>query len=83
MTTSRGWNTWFADETVIRLNDDGSGEIRFFWKYFGNDQVTIEDGGKILEAIPNRRPVFQWSPGEQPTTVAIDLEPHREGEKSS
>jgi uncharacterized protein YndB with AHSA1/START domain len=79
ISTAQGWNAWFTDDTSLEINPDGTGEIRMRWTNFGSEQVTIEDGGRILEAVPNQKFVFQWSPGEQSSTVTINLEPYRDG----
>lgn len=75
LTTGEGWDAWFTDETTVDLD----GEIRLRWKEFGPEKENVEDGGPVLEAVPNESFVFQWSPGEGMTTVALRLEPNREG----
>ncbi|HEX7064099.1 MAG TPA: SRPBCC domain-containing protein [Bacillales bacterium] len=75
LTTGEGWNAWFTDETTVDL-DAG---IRLRWKEFGPKKEDVEDGGPVLKAVPNESFVFQWSPGEGVTTVALELEPFREG----
>ncbi|RFB11398.1 SRPBCC domain-containing protein [Bacillus sp. HNG] len=79
ISTSHGWNAWFTDDTSLEISPDGTGEIRLRWKNFGCENVNIEDRGKILEATPNKKFVFQWSPGEQNTTVTFTLEPYKDG----
>lgn len=79
ISTSQGWNAWFTDETSLVINPDGTGDLRLRWTNFSSENETIEDGGKILEAIPNKRFVFQWSPGEQSSTVTFNFEPYKEG----
>ncbi|MBH0168267.1 SRPBCC family protein [Fictibacillus sp. 18YEL24] len=79
ISTAQGWNGWFTDETSLEIYPDGTGEIRMRWLNFGSENVTIEDGGSILEAIPNQKFVFQWSPGEQSSTVTIKLKPYKDG----
>lgn len=79
VSTSQGWNAWFTDDTSLEIKPDGTGEIRFRWTNFGSGNVSIEDGGKILEAIPNKRFVFQWSPGEKSSTVTFKFEPYKDG----
>lgn len=79
VSTAQSWNAWFTDDTSLVINPDGTGEIRLRWTNFGSENVNMEDGGKILEAIPNKRFVFQWSPGEQSTTVTFHFEPYKEG----
>lgn len=79
LTTSKGWNSWFTDNTSLELHPDGTGEIRLRWSEFGSNNENIEDGGKILEAIPNESFTFQWSPGERKTTVSFTLKPYKDG----
>ncbi|MFF2448378.1 SRPBCC domain-containing protein [Neobacillus sp. NPDC058068] len=79
VSTSQGWNAWFTDDTSLEINPDGTGELRLRWTNFGSENVNVEDGGKILEATPNKRFVFQWSPGEQNSTVTFKLEPYKDG----
>ncbi|MDQ0270160.1 SRPBCC family protein [Cytobacillus purgationiresistens] len=56
-----------------------TGEIRLRWANFGDANVIIEDGGKIIESVPNETFVFQWSPGEGTSTVTFHLEPYKAG----
>ncbi|MBM7585500.1 uncharacterized protein YndB with AHSA1/START domain [Bacillus pakistanensis] len=71
------WNAWFTDYTTIDLNHDGTGNIQFRWK--SSDDHEIEDGGRIIEAIPFKTFTFQWNPGENNTTVTFQLKPYKEG----
>ena len=34
----------------------------------------MEDSGPVLEAEPDRKFAFQWSPGSHPTTVTFSLD---------
>jgi uncharacterized protein YndB with AHSA1/START domain len=77
LTTAAGWNAWFTDRTTIVWNNDGAGEIRLRWGV--NRDKVIEDGGKIVEAIPYESFIFQWCPGESQTTVKFNLHPFKEG----
>jgi uncharacterized protein YndB with AHSA1/START domain len=79
LTTSEGWNAWFTDNTFLKIYPDGTGDIKLRWIDYGIDKTTIEDGGKILESIPNRTFIFQWSPGESKTTVSFQLESYNDG----
>ncbi|MDX8361444.1 SRPBCC domain-containing protein [Cytobacillus sp. IB215316] len=79
ITTADGWNAWFTDQTSLNMNADGTGDIRFKWSNFGIENANLEDGGKIIESIPNKKFVFQWSPGTTHTTVTLKLEPYKEG----
>jgi uncharacterized protein YndB with AHSA1/START domain len=72
LTTGAGWDAWFTQGTTV---DPGpGGQIRLRWQNFGAGHWTMEDGGPVLEAVPNRKFVFQWSPASTPTTVTITLE---------
>ncbi|MEH7226685.1 SRPBCC domain-containing protein [Bacillus sp. JJ1566] len=79
ISTYQGWNAWFTDNTSLEIYPDGTGEIRLRWTNFGTENANIEDGGKILEATPNKRFVFEWSPGEQNSKVTFNLEPYKDG----
>ncbi|MGV3487853.1 MAG: SRPBCC family protein [Tuberibacillus sp.] len=79
LTSSDGWNAWFTDDTMIHFNSNGSGHIRLRWINYGVQKLNIEDGGDILEAIPNKSFVFQWSPIKEKTTVAFKLHPYKDG----
>ncbi|MED3653138.1 SRPBCC domain-containing protein [Heyndrickxia sporothermodurans] len=79
LSSPEGWNAWFTDDTSLTLNSEGTGDIRLKWTDFGSKKENIEDGGKILKAIPNKSFVFQWSPGESITTVSIKLEKYKDG----
>lgn len=79
ITTSEGWNAWFTDDTSLEFGQDGTGNIRLRWTNFGTENVNIEDGGKVLETVPNTAFVFQWTPGERNTTVDFRLEPFKDG----
>jgi uncharacterized protein YndB with AHSA1/START domain len=77
LTTAVGWDAWFTQGTEVDARPGGS--IRFQWVDLGVDRSTGEDGGPVFEAVPPRRFVFQWTPGDTPTTVAFDLEPRGSG----
>ncbi|MFT4413666.1 SRPBCC family protein [Fredinandcohnia humi] len=79
LTTADGWNAWFTDDTILEIHSDGTGEILIKWKNYGSDNATVEDGGKILKSVLNKKFVFQWSPGEGYSTVSFTLEPYKEG----
>lgn len=72
LTSGAGWDAWFTQGTTVDLRPGG--KIHFRWANWGPDHVTTQDEGTVLEAIPNRRFVFTWRPGDTPTTVLIDLE---------
>jgi uncharacterized protein YndB with AHSA1/START domain len=75
LTTSSGWDAWFTQGAEVDARPGGW--IHFRWVRFGADRVSAEDGGPVLEAVPNGRLVFQWTPRSDPgataTTVAFDL----------
>jgi uncharacterized protein YndB with AHSA1/START domain len=75
LTTAEGWNAWFTDETSFQ----GTEYIRLRWNEYGEDKVNVEDGGRILKAIPHQNFTFQWSPGEAATTVSFHLESYEKG----
>lgn len=75
LTTSEGWNAWFTDGTTVDLD----GDIRFRWKDYEEEGRTIDDGGPVLEAVPNERFSFRWFPTEQGTKVSFRIEPHKGG----
>src|SRR5262245_42438291 len=77
--TAAGLDGWVT--TGASVDARAGGEIRFRWKDWGPDRVTLEDGGPILEAIRPKRFVFQWSPDSPAyaTTVEIDFEPVEQG----
>lgn len=77
LTTGEGWDAWFTQGTKVDAKPGGF--IRLCWKNFGPGRVTVEDGGPILEAELNQKFVFQWSPGDSTTTVAITLHKHGSG----
>ena len=56
-----------------------NGEIVLRWREFGPSRITAEDGGPVLETDHNRKFVFEWEPGDNPTTVAFTLTSHAGG----
>ncbi|MCI1592146.1 MULTISPECIES: SRPBCC family protein [Heyndrickxia] len=79
LTSADGWNAWFTDDTKLDIRPDGTGEIKLRWSKFGIDERDMEDGGVILEAIPNHRFVFQWSPVKRKTVVSFKLIDYKNG----
>jgi uncharacterized protein YndB with AHSA1/START domain len=77
LTTASGWDAWFTQGTELDARPGGFIQLR--WVNLGVDHSMGEDGGPVLEAVPSRRFVFQWTPGDSPTTVAFDLEPRGPG----
>lgn len=77
LTTAACWDGWFTDGTEIDAREGGF--IRLRWRDFGVAHLTMEDGGPVLEAVPDRRFVFRWQPGSRPTTVTFDLSPLGDG----
>jgi uncharacterized protein YndB with AHSA1/START domain len=71
LTTGEGWDQWITDGTEV--DAEPGGHIKLSWRDFRVGHWTIEDGGPVLEAVPFQRFVFQWSPGERPTTVSFTL----------
>ncbi|MFC2031394.1 SRPBCC domain-containing protein [Chloroflexota bacterium] len=81
LTTASGWDAWFT--TGAEVDARPSGSILFRWENFKGAGLTTMDGGGVLEVIPSRRFVFQWTPGESTTTVEFDLEPRGAGTQVS
>ena len=77
LTTAQGWDGWFTQGTSV--NPKSGGEIRLRWKNFGAGHWTMEDGGPVIEVIPNRKFSFEWSPAGHPTTVTFTLKPEGRG----
>jgi uncharacterized protein YndB with AHSA1/START domain len=73
LTTAAGWDAWFTQGTEV--DPRPGGRIRFRWVDWAVDHYNTEGGGPVLEATPPRRFVFQWTPGDSTTTVALDLQP--------
>ena len=71
LSTGAGWDAWFTRGTTV--DPRPGGEIRLRWNNFGAGRWTTEDGGPVVEAIPDKRFAFQWSPGGCRTTVDIEL----------
>jgi uncharacterized protein YndB with AHSA1/START domain len=77
--SEKEWNKWFTDRTTIEFKHDGTGEIKLRWTEFGVHKKSIEDGGRILAAVPNKLFKFQWCPGDSPTTITFQMTPYKEG----
>lgn len=71
LASEEGWDAWFTSGTSLDARPGGM--IRLRWVDFGAGRWTIEDGGPVLIADPNRRFCFQWNPCTKPTTVDIVL----------
>lgn len=71
LTTGSEWDAWFTQGT--RVDPRPGGEIIFSWVDWGVDHYTLVAGGPVLEAVPDERFVFQWTPGVSTTTIAFDL----------
>jgi uncharacterized protein YndB with AHSA1/START domain len=80
LTTGAGLDGWFT--TGARVEPRAGGEMIWRWRDWGPDRVTTEDHGRVLEARPPERFVFEWhgaGDDEPPTTVEVDFEPNEEG----
>jgi len=79
LTTSDGLDAWFT--TGAQVDTSPGGEIHFRWVDWGPDHINAEDGGPVMEAIPQKRFVFQWHPDlpDYATTVEINIEPNEGG----
>jgi uncharacterized protein YndB with AHSA1/START domain len=71
LATGEGWDAWFTQGTTVDARPGGM--IHFRFKDFGPDHITLEDGGKVLEAIPGEKFVYQWKPGDSTTTISFHL----------
>lgn len=71
LTTGEGWDAWFTQGTTVDARPGGT--IHFRFKNSGPDHITLEDGGRVLEASPDRKFVYQWTPGESTTTISFVL----------
>jgi uncharacterized protein YndB with AHSA1/START domain len=73
LTTGSGWDAWFTQGAEV--DPRPGGRILFKWVDFKVDRYTTEADCPVLEAVPPRRFVFQWTPGDSTTTIVFDLEP--------
>lgn len=48
ITSSGGWDSWFTTGSEIKVNEEGKGYIKFVWKDWGPDNVSVKDSGEIL-----------------------------------
>ena len=73
LTTAQGLDAWFT--TGASVHAAQGGKIHFRWVNWGPNNISTEDGGPVLEAIPGKRFVFQWHPDtlDYTTTVEINL----------
>lgn len=71
--TAAGLDSWFT--TGAEVDARPGGRIAYRWTDWGPDHVTADAVGKVHEADPPRRFVFDWdSADERPTTVTMDFE---------
>lgn len=77
LTTAEGWDGWFTRGT--RIDPQPGGRIHLRWENFAAGRWTLEDGGPVLGAEPNRMFSFQWYPVPSSTIVTFRLEPLGEG----
>lgn len=79
LTTADGLDTWFTRGSSVDARPGGS--IKFVWVDWGPGHLNSQDGGPVLEAVPERRFVFQWHPDEPgyTTTVEMDFAPDEGG----
>jgi uncharacterized protein YndB with AHSA1/START domain len=77
--TADGLDGWFTEGAEV--DPRPGGHIRFRWRDWGAERLTLEDGGPILEARRPERFVFQWSPDNPSyrTTVQLDFENDQRG----
>lgn len=77
LTTGKGWNAWFTQGSQVDAHVGG--KVSLIWKNWGTNNVDVEDGGPVLEALPNKRFSFRWHGKRNPTTVTFDLEKRGSG----
>ena len=77
LTSAKGWDAWFTQGAQIDPRPGGF--LTFKWVNFKVDRYTAEVKCPILELLPERRFVFQWTPGDSTTTIEFDIEPLGEG----
>ena len=77
LTTADGWDAWFTTGATVDAKAGGSIQLR--WADWGPAHVTTSSDGPVLEATPDVRFVFQWTPARTTTTVAFDLIPTKSG----
>lgn len=71
LTTAKGWDAWFTEGTTLDARSGGFIQLR--WVNFGSGKWTTEDGGPVVDVLPNERFAFLWSPAGHPTTVSFTL----------
>jgi uncharacterized protein YndB with AHSA1/START domain len=77
LTSASEWDAWFTQGSSVDARPGG--EIVFRWVNFKVDRYTAEAVCPVLEAKPNERLVFQWTPGDSTTTITFTLEALGEG----
>jgi uncharacterized protein YndB with AHSA1/START domain len=71
--TAAGLDSWFT--TGAEVEARAGGQIAYRWKDWGPEHVTTEAVGRVHEASPPARFVFDWdSADERPTTVEMNFE---------
>ena len=73
LSTGAGWDAWFTQGTEV--DPRPGGHICLRWVNFAAGHWTLEDGGQVLEAEPDRKLSFRWTPIPSSTTVTFTLEP--------
>ncbi|HEY9758669.1 MAG TPA: SRPBCC domain-containing protein [Oculatellaceae cyanobacterium] len=71
ITTAEEWNSWFTKEMILEAR--AGGKIQFIWRDYGVHHLDVEDGGTVIEVIPNSRFTFTWHIDSSPTTVTFNL----------
>jgi uncharacterized protein YndB with AHSA1/START domain len=72
-----GWTRWFTQNAYVEPKPGGT--IRFEWREFGADRITVNDEGHVVEVIKDKTFAFTWQPGKHPTTVTLRFEPRGNG----
>ena len=76
--TAEGLDGWFT--TGAEVDPRPGGAIHWRWRDWGPDRVTAEDAGRVVEATPPERFVFEWhGQGEPATTVELTFEEREDG----
>ncbi len=77
ISTAGGWDSWFTQGT--ELDPRPGGHLMFRWKEFGATRTKLEMKCTIVDIIPERKFIFQWSPSGSKTTVTLSVEKRGDG----
>ncbi|WP_053219304.1 SRPBCC family protein [Virgibacillus senegalensis] len=79
LTTEKGWNAWFTDETTLTFSEDGKGTLRLCWEDFGQERQCIVEHCQITAMATDKLFAFTWKPGRSETIVRLLLKPYKAG----